>query len=133
MKIKVLVYENQPPFEAVAWNEVQKIMAIATIEAQKAGMLNIVFFLASNGNKLSLVVGGTETVVGFANGNSESPYYASKGTQDDKSSIMTAYVSLRHHTEFSRRYVIPFESGVCAVKEFCTTGLLPHKMEWLEI
>jgi hypothetical protein len=60
-------------------DELDRMIAMAAEEAQARGKLNIVFLDAPDGNELSLVVGGDETVLGFVHGHRDPPYYATRG------------------------------------------------------
>jgi len=95
-------------------------------------MLNIIYIEAENGDALTLVVGGDETVLGFTYGHGDSPSYASPGPVADDWPFPTAYVSFRHHTEFPRRWVISMQMGMSAAKEFVETGRLPTCVSWAE-
>ena len=81
-------------------------------------MLNILALYATNGDNLFLVVGGDETVVGFNYGHAGPPYYVSKGIASNNEPPLTAFLGLVHHTEFSRRSVIPSSEGRRAAMEF---------------
>ena len=79
-----------------------------------------------------MVVGGDETVLSYTHGHRNPPYYASRGADARSKPVMTCYVGLVHHTEFPRKYVIPFEKGLIAAHEFAESGLLPQSIEWVE-
>jgi hypothetical protein len=113
--------------------DVDKVIASASEEARANGLLNIIFLEADNGNYMSLVVGGDETVLGFNYGHQDPPYYASKGRNKSDKPVMTAYMYPDHHTEFPRKWVIPMKEGLLAVREFCETGELPSCIEWTEV
>ena len=59
--------------------DVDKVIASASEGARASGLLNIIFLEADNGNYMSLVVGGDETVLCFNYGHQDPPYYASQG------------------------------------------------------
>lgn len=82
---------------------------------------------------MTLVVGGEETVIGFNYGHGDPPYYASLGAAEADSPILTAYVGLEHHTEFPRRWVVPFDVGKQAASEFLATGKRPRALNWVEL
>jgi hypothetical protein len=94
-------------------------------------MLNVIFLKAANGNNLSFVVGGDDTVLSFTYGYRNPPYYASRGADTSTPPIMTCYVGLVHHTEFPRKYLIPFERGLTAAQEFAESGTVPRSIEWV--
>jgi Immunity protein Imm1 len=107
---------------------------MASAEARVRKMLNSVYLVeAISGNILSLVVGGEETVLSFNYGHQDPPYYASGGADARVHPVMTCYVGLVHHTEFPRKYVVPFEKGLIAAHEFAQSGSLPQSIEWIEI
>jgi hypothetical protein len=131
--IKVTVHENEPPIEVQDVASVSEVISSAAEEACAKGLLNIISLEADNGNCLTLVVGDDETTLGFNYGHQDPPYYASKGKDESDEPVMTAYVALRHHTEFPRRWVLPMKEGVLAVQEFCETSELPRRIEWTEV
>jgi Immunity protein Imm1 len=105
----------------------------ASSEARAVGRLNIVLLSAPNRDWLSLVVGGNETVVSFNCGHGDPPYYASVGVAYTDAPGLTAYVGLEHHTEFSRRWVVPTDAGRQAAREFLVTGERPNSLVWEEL
>ncbi len=109
------------------------MIAEACATAKAVGKLNIIFLYAPNRDHLTLVVGGEETVVGFNYGHGNPPYYVSVGGSEVDSPVLTAYVGLEHHTEFPRRWVVPFEVGEQAATEFLATGERPRAVNWLEL
>lgn len=113
--------------------ELDRLIAMAAEEAQARGMLNIIFLDAPNGNELSLVVGGDETVLGFVHGHRDPPYYATRGDTADLRPVMTCYIGLAHHTEFPRMHVISYAEGLAAAHEFAATGSLPRSVEWITV
>jgi Immunity protein Imm1 len=94
--------------------------------------VNIISVEAASGNTLSLVVGSDDTVLSFTHGHQNPPYYASHGAEVGGHPVMTCYVGLVHHTEFPRKYVIPFEKGLIATHEFAESESLPQSIEWIE-
>jgi hypothetical protein len=128
----VRVYGNVAT-RASTIEELDRLIAMAAEEAQARGMLNVIFLDAPNGNGLSLVVGGDETVLGFVHGHRDPPYYATRGDTADLYPAMTCYVGLAHHTEFPRRHVIPYAEGLAAAHEFAVTGSLPRSAEWITV
>jgi Immunity protein Imm1 len=114
-------------------DELDRMIAMAAEEAQARGKLNIIFLDAPDGNELSLVVGGDETVLGFVHGHRDPPYYATRGATADLHPVMTCYVGLAHHTEFPRRHVISYAEGLAAAREFAVTGSLPRSVEWITV
>jgi Immunity protein Imm1 len=105
----------------------------AAHEARHAGRLNVISLIAPNGDKLTVVLGGVDTVVGFTTGSGTPPYFASAGNGTVDTPVLTAFVQLEHHTEFSRRWVVPVELGRRAAREFMATGRRPASLAWLEV
>ena len=62
---------------------------------------------AANGNVITMVVGGDETVLGFDYGHRNPPYYSSRGPSNGEEPILSCQLTFQHHTEFPRKYVIP--------------------------
>ena len=133
MHVLVIVDEDREPVGVTTAAEVEHAIGLASEEARTQGMLNIIYIEAENGDALTLVVGGDETVLGFTYGHGDPPSYASRGPGADDMPLLTAYVSLRHHTEFPRRWVIPMQIGISAAREFVETGNLPTCVSWAEI
>ena len=131
--MKILLRENESPVEARAWADIDRAITSATEEARAEGRLIIIELEAVNGNSISVVVGGDETVLGFVYRHRNPPYYASKGSTEDDEPVMTAYFLLAHHTEFPRNWVIPLKEVMSAVNEFCQSGELPKCIEWVEV
>jgi Immunity protein Imm1 len=120
------------PVDVTTAAELERAVGFASEEARVQGMLNVIYIEAPNGDALSLVVGGDETVLGFTSGHGDPPSYESRGPVTDERPFRTAYVSLMHHTEFPRRRVIPMQMGMSAAKEFIETGSLPTCVSWAE-
>ncbi|MBW1673859.1 MAG: hypothetical protein JRJ45_09490 [Deltaproteobacteria bacterium] len=133
MKIKIAVHENESPIEVTDITRLNEVIYSASEEARAEGLLSIIFLEAENGNNLSLVVGGNETVLGFNYGHKDPPYYASKGKEENEDPVLTAFVALHHHTEFPRNWVIPMKEGILALHEFFKTGELPGCIEWTDV
>jgi hypothetical protein len=131
--MKIIVHENEPPIEVRDVTRLNEVVRSASGEAHAEGLLSIVFIEAENGNSLGLVVGGDETSLAFNYGHLDPPYYSSKGMDENEEPVLTACVSLRHHTELPRNSVIPMKEGMLAVHEFFETGELPSCIEWMEV
>jgi hypothetical protein len=114
-------------------SELARVLSTAATEARAAGRLNVISLEAPNGNSISFVVGADETVLGFRFGHGNPPYLASRGESSEDEPLMTAYVSLKHHTEFPRRNVVPYAVGYEAAVEFLRTGDLPQSVQWIEL
>jgi len=105
----------------------------ASAEARTVGRLNVVVLSAPNRDWLTLVLGGEETVVGFNYGHGGPPYFASVGDAETDEPVLTAFVGLEHHTEFTRRWVVPIAAGRQAAREFLSTGQRPTSLRWEEV
>jgi immunity protein Imm1 of predicted polymorphic toxin system len=132
MHALVIVDQDREPVGVTTAAELEHAVGFASEEARMRGMLNVIYIEAPNGDALSLVVGGDETVLGFTCGHGDPPSYESRGPVADDRPLLTAYVSLKHHTEFPRRCVIPMQMGMSAAKEFVETGSLPTCVSWAE-
>src|SRR5262249_55090135 len=110
-----------------------RVIRSAGEEARARGKLNVIFLETPIGNQLGMVVGGAETVLTFTYGHRGPPYYVSLGTAKGPGPVMTCFVGLAHHTEFRRRYVVPYARGLRAAHEFAETGSLPSSMEWTTV
>jgi len=111
--------------------DLDALLDAAAAEARTRALLNVVVLIAGNGNELSLVVGSTETVLGFSSCGPPLAHYASLGTTQTTEPLFTAYVALSHHTEFPRRFVIPASQGRAAAIEFLETGTRPTSVTWV--
>jgi hypothetical protein len=111
VNLSIVVHDAEEGVRVSTETELDRVIHIACEEARARNMLNIVFLEAVNGNVLSLVVGGDDTVLSSIHGHRNPPYYASNGVQASTRPVITCCVVLVHHTEFPRKYVIPFEKG----------------------
>ena len=130
MLARLTIRENGPPLEATSVAELDQMIASAAEEARRLETPNIIFIKASSGNEISMVVGSPETVLAFTYGHLDPPYYASKGKSREEAPVFTAFVSMNHHTEYPRKWVIPLSDGMRAVREFVNSGDLPTSIEW---
>ncbi len=130
--LSISVHDAEPAVRISTAAELERVIHLASEEARARKMLNIIYLKAANGNNLSLVVGGDDTVLSFTYGHRNPPYYASRGADTSTHPIMTCYVGLVHHTEFPREYVISFERGLTAAQEFAESGTVPQSIEWVE-
>jgi|RhiMethySRZTD1v2_1073278.scaffolds.fasta_scaffold424344_2 hypothetical protein len=76
--------------------------------------LNIVSIEAENGNTLGVVVGDEESSLSFTYAHLNPPYYASRGNSSGHQPVLTCFLALEHHTEFSREWVIPTQEAFSA-------------------
>jgi len=113
--------------------QLDEVLQAASEEARARKMLGAILMETDNGNVLTMVVGGEETVLAFDYGHRNPPYYASRGASDEVDPLMTCYLTFQHHTEFPRKYVIPLADGVKAVRQFLDSGDLPTCINWDEV
>ncbi|WP_315770435.1 MULTISPECIES: Imm1 family immunity protein [unclassified Bradyrhizobium] len=132
MDLSIIVHDAEEAVRVSTLAEFERVIRMARDEARTLDTLNIISLQAPNGNDLALVVGGDETVLAFQFGHHNPPYYVSRGDQSSTHPVMTCYVGLAHHTEFPRKYVIPFEKGLIAAQEFAESETLPKSIEWME-
>jgi len=133
IEIRAAIKDRAPERIANTVEALDATLDEASSEARAVGRLNIVLLSAPNGDWLSLVVGGDETVVGFNFGHGDPPYYTSVGGAQTDDPVLTAYVGLEHHTEFSRRWVVRTDAGRQAAREFLVTGERPNSLVWEEV
>lgn len=133
MELRILIQQSGPTHTVASVLELEKTLEDAALQANSVGRLNVIFLYGPNKDHLSLVVGGNETVVGFNYGHGDPPYYASEGVGEGEEPVFTAYVSLEHHTEFPRHWVVPMELGRTAAREFLATGERPTVVNWVEL
>src|SRR6185295_7721665 len=112
MHALVRFHENATATQVTNAADLDEVLRLASEEARRRGMLNVIFIEAKNANTLSMVVDGEETVLGFTYGHGNPPYYESRGAVDGVYPLMTCYASFSHHAEFPRRCVIPLATGV---------------------
>lgn len=132
MALRIKIREDAAPLTVEDTTQLDKALAQAADEARKHGLLGAVRIEAGNGNVITMVVGGQETVLGFDSGDLSS-YYASKGASDAVEPVMACYFMMSHHTEFPRKYVIPVADGVKAVHQFLDSGDLPTCIKWEQV
>jgi hypothetical protein len=132
MSLRITIREDESPLVVEDANYLDEVLNTASEEARTREKLNGVIIESNKGNRLLLVVGTEITVLVFNYGGEDPPYYASKGASNNDEPLMTCYITFQHHTEFSRRHVIPFAEGVRAVHEFLDTDDLPRCINWEE-
>ena len=102
MALTIKIREREAPLTAKDATRLHEALGQAAEEARKRGMLGAAPNEAANGNVITMVVGGQDTVLGFDSGDMNSNY-ASKGASDALAPVMTCYVMMWHHTEFPRK------------------------------
>ena len=130
--LRATIQESEPDRLLQSDDELLSALEYAAAQASNAGLLNIIFLRSSNGDQLSLVVGSDETVLGFQYGHGNPPYFVSAGTGTSDEPLLTAFAGLQHHTEFSRRWVVPMSIGRRAASQFLLTHARPSIVEWVE-
>lgn len=133
MVLRIKIREGETPLTAKDATQLDEALGQAAEEARKRGILGAVLIEGANGNTITMVVGGDETVLGFDYGQPNPCYYASRGASDADAPTMTCYFTMQHHTEFSRKYVIPVGDGVKAVHQFLDSGDLPTCIKWEQV
>src|SRR5262245_32547841 len=130
-ELRATIQEGEPERVLRSQAELDEALDHAAAQAHAEGKLNIIFLHAPNRDQLSLVVGGNETVLGFNYGHGKPPYFASSGVALNDEPVLTAFAGLEHHTEFSRRWVIPMAEGRRAAAEFFATRSRPSAVQWV--
>lgn len=116
MALRISIRDDAPPLTVTDSSQLDEVLQRASEEARRQKVLGAILIEADNGNLITMVVGGEETVLGFDYGNQNPLYHASRGTSDADRPLMTCFLTMQHHTEFPRKYVIPVGDGVKAVK-----------------
>ena len=132
MALRITILDDAPPLTVTDGSQLDEVLQRASEEARRRRVLGAILIEADTGNLITMVVGGEETVLGFDYGN-QGFYYASRGTSDADAPLMTCFLTMQHHTEFPRKYVIPVGDGVKAVKQFLDSGDLPTCINWEEV
>ena len=65
MALRIEIRQGEAPLTVKDAAQLDEALGQATEEARKLGMLGAVLIEAENGNVLTMVVGGDETVLGF--------------------------------------------------------------------
>lgn len=133
VELRATIRDQASELQVRSMEALDATLAAASAEACAEGRLNIIRLTAPSRNWLTLVVGGEETVVGFNYAHADPPYFVSVGDAQADEPVLTAYVGLLHHTEFKRGWVIPFNAGRQAAREFLMTGERPKSLKWTEV
>jgi hypothetical protein len=131
--LSVTIRQGKPAVVANDSAALLSLIAEAASESEKVGRACIIDAVSERGDVLSLVVGGTETVLGFTPADNEPPYFASRGQSSSIEPLFTCYLHFEHHTEFPRHAVIPYELGLAAALQFLQTGERPSIVQWQEV
>jgi Immunity protein Imm1 len=130
MVLRIKIRDGEAPLLVRDAAQLDKAIGQAAEEERKRGVLGAVLLEGGNGNAMTMVVGGDETVLGFDYGEPNPRHYASRGASDADAPTMICYFTMQHHTEFPRKYVIPVADGVDAVHQFLDSGDLPTCIKW---
>jgi hypothetical protein len=101
--------------------------------ADETGHLGLIALEAANGNALSLVVGGAETVLLFDLAGGTEPRYLSRGASADESPQLECFLQFAERTLLPRWAVIPRELAIPAIEEFAASNELPQAIEWARL
>jgi hypothetical protein len=112
MTLRITIREGEAPLIVRDTPQLDKALGQAAEVARKRGMLGAMLIEADNGNVMTMVVGGDQTVLGFDYGEPNPRHYASRGASDADAPTMICYFRMQHHTEFPRKYVIPVANGM---------------------
>ena len=130
MSVNVAVHSMQPSVVAEDQGALRQLLQSAQSEAAKLHKLNVVILESPDGNSLSIVLGGTDSVLTFTRADNMPPYLISRGSTEDVEPLLTCYVGLEHHTEFPRWSVVPLRNAMQGAMEFLSTGQPPRCIEW---
>jgi hypothetical protein len=133
MALRIKIRDDAAPLTVEDANQLEKVLDAEAEEARRRGVLGAVLLEAANGNVVTMVVGGDETVLGFDYGHHNPPYYSSRGPSNADEPMLTCFLTFQHHTEFPRKYVIPVTDGVKALRQFLDSGDLPTCINWEEL
>jgi len=133
MALRITTHDGKEPITVQDRNQLNAVLEAASEEARAKNLLSVVILYAEDGNSITMVVGGSETVLNFNYGHLHPPYDASKGESDDDEPKLTGFLTFHHHTEIPRRSVIPYENGMTAVAKFLDSGKLPTCINWEEV
>ena len=131
--LRVTLHEREPATTVRSVVELEEVLSKASKEARTRELLAGIMLDAENGTRLTIVVGGDDTVLTFDSAGSNPPYYVSKGPVDVDQPAFTCYLNFEHHTEFSEKSVIPIASGLNAAREFFFSGEVPRCVTWEEV
>jgi hypothetical protein len=98
--------------------------------ADETGRPGLVSLAAANGNTLSLVVGGTDTVLLFDYAGADAPHFLSRGAGEAESPWFECFLHFTERRALPRWAVIPRELAISAVEEFAASNELPQVIEW---
>jgi hypothetical protein len=133
MALQVRIRDDAESLTVEDSSQLEKALHAEAEEARRRGVLGAVLLEAANGNVITMVVGGEETVLGFTYGHHNPPYYSSRGPSNADEPMLTCLLTFHYHAEFPRKYVIPVSDGVNAVRQFLDSGDLPTSINWEEV
>lgn len=134
MRTKITIQANGPPIAIDSVAELDSIISEASATSRELNIPNVILLESETGNCLSLVVGAQpDTVVGFTPDSDVSAYFVSLGRADADRPVLVADVTQANRTELMRRWVISWDLGLAAAREFIASGDLPKKIQWIRL
>ncbi|HTU66486.1 MAG TPA: Imm1 family immunity protein [Steroidobacteraceae bacterium] len=111
--------------------EVQAALSTAEQEADRAGTMSLVDLEAANGNRLSILVGGAETLLGWRYAGDVDARFL---TQGDPAARGTVPCSRDVGTvlQCPRWALIAREDGMAALNEFTASNEIPACVTWAD-
>jgi hypothetical protein len=132
-ELSIQVRDNEPPRIVKEAGQLRSLFTQVSGEAKNVDRSVIIDLSTENGDTLSVVVGGDETVLGFTYGTNQPPFYASRGLDTAIEPLLVAHQHFAQRVEFPRHAVIPWQDGVAAAEEFIGSGALPTCVRWQEV
>lgn len=133
MPARITVHDSEASTTVADVKQLDAVLRAASEEARSKNILGGVIVEADGGNRITIAVGGDETVLTFDYWHRKPPYYASRGASNSDEPSFTCYLTFQHHSEFSRKNVIPYGDGVKAVAQFVDSGKLPTCIGWEQV
>jgi hypothetical protein len=92
MQLRITIREEESPVTIQNAVQLNEVLRSASEQARTRKMLGAILLEADNGNVMTMVVGGEETVLGFDYDGPDGLNYASKGPCKDDEPIMTCFL-----------------------------------------
>jgi hypothetical protein len=80
--LRIKIREDAAPLTVEDGTQLGEVLGQAAEEARRRRLLGAVLIEAANGNVITMVVGGDETVLGFDYHNQNPSYFARRGPSD---------------------------------------------------